>query len=610
MVRFVVISLAVLFWSTGLFGQAPPIVYQLDLGNIRHHEITVQIDFPALAPGVLEVHMPQSSPGRYAVHNFAKNVFAVQAFDAEGKALAVSQKDINAWQVAGHQGFVRFQYRLFGNRADGTYAGIDNRKVHLNMPASFAYGVGLDQRPVELWVDLRDHLGWSVATQLEPLGNNRFRAPDYYYFYDSPTIIGDISRRSWTVKNPDGKTQTIEAALMHTGTEAEFDRYAGWMQRVVAEEQAVFGELPAFDYGHYTFLLSYNPWASGDGMEHRNSTVCSSTGSLARSDSALIGTVAHEFFHAWNVERLRPRSLEPFDFDRANMSGELWFAEGFTSYYTTLILCRAGIMTPEKYISGLSRTVNATLFGPGRKYRSPVQMSYHAPFVDAAASIDETNYQNTFISYYTYGAMIGLTLDLSLRTKFNGLGLDDYFRYLWVNYGKPEIPYQLADLELALAAVTKDPLFAHDFFSQYIYGHELPDMNALFAEMGIAMKANEATDLVDLRLRVTDEGLQVNTGLTEGQTLYKAGMNRGDVLTSCNGKALKTLEDWEALKNNLQSGQEIIITFLQNGKAEEGRTTIQRNPEVTLQLQESTGGNRPNRQIRQRRDAWLASQAQ
>ena len=181
-------------------------------------------------------------------------------------------------------------------------------------------------------------------------------------------------------------------------------------------------------------------------MEHRNSTILTSTTSLA--DGGMknnIGTVSHEFFHCWNVERIRPKALEPFNFEEANMSGELWFAEGFTSYYTDLILCRAKLISPEEYVEDLSGTFNYVWNSPGTQFFSPIEMSYQAPFVDAATSVDPVNRENTFISYYYYGSVLGLALDLSLRE--NGLNLDDFMKLVWNTYGKNEIPYTLENLK-------------------------------------------------------------------------------------------------------------------------------------------------------------------
>ena len=164
---------------------------------------------------------------------------------------------------------------------------------------------------------------------------------------------------------------------------------------------AVFGEFPKYEPGYYTFLLDYAPWGDGDGMEHRNSTSISNPGlspsrRRRRAGSARSSTISHEFFHNWNVERIRPVGLEPFDFTRENITCCLWLAEGFTQYYGPLLLVRAGLAQNPPVNAG-----NAIINGAGRTVRSAVQMSEYAPFADAATSVDATDRNRTFISYYT-----------------------------------------------------------------------------------------------------------------------------------------------------------------------------------------------------------------
>ena len=145
---------------------------------------------------------------------------------------------------------------------------------------------------------------------------------------DSPTELSAQSIRTFTVRNPDGKELTIRTAVHHDATDADVDEYRAGVEKIVNEEGAIFGEFPDFEPGTYTFLGDYVPWGGGDGMEHRNSTVVAAPISIKGAAGRVLGTVAHEFFHCWNVERIRPRSLEPFNFEEANISGELWLAEG------------------------------------------------------------------------------------------------------------------------------------------------------------------------------------------------------------------------------------------------------------------------------------------
>ncbi|MDX1667629.1 MAG: M61 family peptidase, partial [Saprospiraceae bacterium] len=233
-----------------------PIIYRLDLSNIDQHELKITVEFTSLNPQeILNIRMSQASPGRYALHNFAKNVYDTYAYGHSGEVLDLYRSDENEWQVTGHEGYVRFQYTLFGNHADGTYTGINNRMIHLNMPATFVYGVGLEKRSVELFIDLNEYPEWTVATQLPTSGRGTFTAPDYYYFLDSPLIAGDLDHRSWQVIDG-ADTSTIEIAMLHEGSSEQLDEYTEWVKQIVAEQTEIFGSLPGFDYGRYTFLLS------------------------------------------------------------------------------------------------------------------------------------------------------------------------------------------------------------------------------------------------------------------------------------------------------------------------------------------------------------------
>lgn len=577
------------------------ITYTLDLANVQQHELRITADFPAVGPGIFKVKMPQSSPGRYAQHNFAKNVYDLKAFAADGRELEVYQEGIAAWAVAGHDGAVKLEYTLFANGGDGTYSGIDDRKLHLNMPASFLYGEVLNDRPVMLKIKEDQRPEWTVASQLVDLGQRRFAAPNYYYFFDSPTMVGDIMRGDFVVKNPDGKEQTIEVAMIHEGTREEFEDYLKWTEDVVVAQQKVYGELPEYDYGKYTFLCAYNPWIGGDGMEHRNSTICSASVGLADYADRLIGTISHEFFHCWNVERIRPASLEPFHFDHANMSGELWFAEGFTSYYDDLSLVRAGILSPEDYASGMTGQLNYVLLSAGRDHRNPIEMSQQAPFVDAATANDPNNFGNTFVSYYSYGSTVALALDLTLRER--GHTLDEVMQLIWQRYGKTEIPYHVRDLQLALGKVVGDQPWAKDWFAQHIYGSDLPNIGALLDNYGFVL-TNTAPDSVgffQLRLQEQDSTLTVRSTIAENSPLYKAGLDQGCKITALNGATISSRDDWDAAVRKLQIGQSYSINFTQLGREKIGRFVAAASPELVLTFTEG----KVKKKMRKQREDWL-----
>lgn len=300
-----------------------PIAYTVSFKNAVHHEAEITAIFSGIKSDVLETRMSRTSPGRYALHEFAKNVYNVRAVDGNGKHLPITQPDPHQWNITGHNGTVKITYTLFADVADGTYPGIDKSHAHLLMPAVFMWARGMDDKPIKITFEIPDDSKWKIVTQLFPTtSSNIFTAPNLQYFMDSPTELSNFTLRDWKVASAD-TSYTIRLAVHHDGSEEQVDIYGDMVKAIVEEEKAVFGELPAYDGGSYTFIADYLPYVAGDGMEHRNSTSIVGTSSLKTSAASLLNTVAHEFFHCWNIERIRPQSLEPFNFETANMSGEL-----------------------------------------------------------------------------------------------------------------------------------------------------------------------------------------------------------------------------------------------------------------------------------------------
>jgi len=552
--------------------------------------------------------MSRSSPGRYALHEFAKNVYAVRATDSRGNPLAVTRPDPYGWTVSGHDGTVRFSYTLFADRADGTYSGIDNTHAHLNIPATFAWARGLEDRPITVSFRVPRGSNWKVATQLFATDDPyTFTAPNLYYFLDSPVELSDFDVREWTVHD-NGRDYTIRLAVHHDGTQEELDAYTEMAKAVVAEQIAVFGEVPDFETGSYVFIACYLPWVSGDGMEHRNSTILTSTRPIGAGAARNLGTLSHEFFHAWNTERLRARSLEPFDFERANMSDALWFGEGFTSYYDDLTIHRAGLMDLDAYASGLAGMLNAVINSPGRRFFSPVELSMQAPFVDAATSVDPHNRVNTFISYYTWGSAIGLGLDLTLRTRFNKT-LDQFMRALWAEFGRTEVPYTVDDLRLALGRFTSDQGFADDFFARYITGREIVDYESLLARAGLLLrKVNPgAPTLGRVALQPADGGVVVASQTLIGSPLYEAGLDRGDLIVSLGGSTVATPADVQAIVAAHRPGDTLEVAFVQRGQSRTARVTLAEDDRLEVVPFENAG-RELSRDARRFREAWLGSQ--
>lgn len=581
--------------------------------NAVHREAEVDIHFRDLPAGPLEVRMARSSPGRYAAHDFAKNVYGVRATDAAGRTLAVERVEPNVWKVSGHRGELRFHYTLFADRADGTYAGIDQTRAHLNIPATFAYAPALASRGITVTFVPPDST-WRIATQLQPTSDPRsFRAPHLQYFMDSPTHLGALDIREWTV-GTGSSAQRIRLAVNHLGTREQLDAFEENTKKVVNEMAAVFGELPRFDFGSYTFISCYRPNCAGDGMEHRNSTSLTSSGSLASSAAQLLGTVSHEFFHAWNVERIRPASLEPFNFSDANMSAELWFAEGFTNYYGPLVIRRAGITTPARYAQQISGAVNTLTNHPGRRFFGAVGMSQQAPFVDAAASIDPTNRPNMFISYYTYGEALGIALDLSLRARTPRATLDDVMQLMWRRFGPQSLGYAplrgytVADVQAAVAEVARDSSFARDFFSRYVVGSELPDYAPLLARAGFLLRQAAPTQAAmgDTRLSAFEGEVVVAGPTTAGSPMYGVGISAGDRLLTLDGQSLATTADVSRVLAARQPGDVVRVTWQSRGGERSADLTLVADPRVEVVLFEDAG-RAPTAEQLAFRERWISS---
>jgi predicted metalloprotease with PDZ domain len=586
---------------------AQRVSYIVSFPNIAHHEALIELIVSDVPTRTAVFRMSRSSPGRYATHEFGKNVYDVTATDQAGKPLAVNRIDGDVYEVPHAGSYVRLKYTLYGNYADGTYAGIDPAGVHLNMPAAFLWMKGVDNVPITIHFNLPEQEHWTIATQLQPTNDpNTFMARGLQYFMDCPVVIGNLNYRNWVVKNPDGKTYNFRIALDGTADSADFNAFSDKVQRIVQQEQAVYGEVPAYDYGTYTFLASINPYVHGDGMEHRNSTMIT-IGSAFHGEDRMLGVFAHEFFHCWNVKRIRPRTLEPFNFEKSNMSHELWFAEGFTQYYGNLLEVRAGIGKDTDFVKrGIAQLIDIKTNTPGARLYSPVQASEMAVFTDAGVAVDKTNFPNIFTSYYPFGASIALALDLELRGKYHKT-LDDFMQAAWRKFGKPEVPYTVSGLQDVLAAVTGDRKFAEEFFEHYIYGHDPIDYNTLLAPAGFLIrKADPGKAWIGTPQMSEREGLLIEHITLRGTPLYDAGLDVDDKIISIDNQDIRTFSDLAAVLDRLHPGNPVNIRYLHRNEDRTTRITPLENPSLYLQTFE-TAGLAVTPAITQFRQNWLGA---
>lgn len=593
-----------------------PIEYTLSFPEPQHRWMQVEAVFSGIGRSPLRVRMSRSSPGRYALHEFAKNVFDVRFADGAGRVLEAARPSHHEWEVAGHDGTVRVRYRVFGDRVDGTYLAIDPTHAHINMPAALMWSESLQDRPVRVTFRQPEGASWRVATQLLPTDDPLvFTAPNLQYLMDSPAEFSAFTLREFPAPGGAG-TPTIRIALHHLGSDGDADDFARDVRLIVGEAHRLFGEYPAFEGGAFTFIADYLPWANGDGMEHRNSTVLTGPFQLGPGRLRALGTVAHEFIHVWNVERIRPASLEPFDFARANPSGELWLAEGVTSYYDDVLLARAGLIDFPELLSRLSSAVETVVRSPATQFRSAEEMGLMAPFVDAASWVDRTNWRNTYISYYTFGAALGFGFDLAIRERTNGrASLDDFMRAMWREHGRPggarpgyvDRPYTIADVEARLAEVAGDAAFARDLLGRYVRGREVMDYQRLVTQAGLVLRprAPGRASLGRLEVERGPDGIRVAGPALIGSAAYRAGLGEGDVITSVDGDAVGTPEQLDAALRRHAPGSTVTIGWRRrDGQSMRADVVLDQDPSLEIVPVESTGGTLTEAQRAFRR-AWI-----
>jgi predicted metalloprotease with PDZ domain len=490
-----------------LSAPAYKISYTISIRQPASHLFDVRVDVDELAGADhVDFQMPSWSPGRYAVFDFAKNVQEVRAtascppdVKCERATLPVERLDTQTWRVAGpvqpsvvasvHG--VTLTYKVFADDLSGTFSQLDTRHANFNGGSVFVYVVGHKQDPAGLHVEAP--AGWKVFNgHTTRPGQSEFQFPNYDELIDTPTEVApDFTVESFEVG---GKTYRV---VVHSlgpegGHRAELLKA---VERIVRAEVATV-EPPEF--AQYTFLFHFDPAARrGDGMEHLNSTEIIETGALAdqRVLESAIGTAAHEFFHNWNVKRLRPAGLGPWDFTRPVVTQGLWIAEGFTNYYGKLSLRRAGLWNDQDLFKSYAAAIGGIENSPGSKLTSAVESSILAPFIDRGSSEQRTNLANTVVSYYPKGETLAVTLDLLIRGRTRGrVSLDDVMRRAYEEFYLKSASdsyylrgraYTVEDFRRVASETAGFDLT--DFFRRHVYGVEPPPYDEALSYVGLRL---------------------------------------------------------------------------------------------------------------------------
>jgi predicted metalloprotease with PDZ domain len=526
--------------------------YAVAMPEPESHLFEVTLRVTGWTENLLDLKMPVWTPGSYLVREYARHLqdFAAYA-GATTQALPWGKVSKNHWQIhcQGNTDLT-ITYRIFANELTVRTNHLDSTHGYFNGAALFFRLPGYEQCPITVEI-APPRTGWRIATALPPSPGqpHHFRARDFDTLVDSPVEVGQHQHFAF---NAGGKPH--ELAIWGTGN---FDpsRLVQDFQRIVEVESALFGGLP---YDRYLFLLHLAGQGFG-GLEHKDScTLVYSRFSFRQPDKyhRFMQLVAHEFFHLWNVKRIRPKALEVFDYEQENYTPSLWFCEGTTSYYDLVIPLRAGIYDVRTYLAALSQEISRFLTTPGRRVQPLAESSF-----DAWIKLyrPDANSPNTQMSYYLKGEMVSLLLDLLIRVRSGQRrSLDDVMRQMWHQFGKAEVGYTPEQLQQVLEAVAETDLT--ELLSRFLETTEELPFDEYLAPFGLRLKPDGADQpYLGLTLKI-EGGREVIKFVEAGSPAQRAGLDAGDELLALDGIRVSA-EQWGDRLRDYQPGDTVQVTF-------------------------------------------------
>lgn len=489
------------------------------------HLFEVTLHLSQITAATLDLKMPVWTPGSYLVREYARHIQDLQT-TSPTQQLTSRKVGKNHWQVdTQNASEITVFYRVFANELTVRTNHLDKTHGYFNGAALFLYAVDLETQPVEVKIS-PPHSAWRVTTSLPEVKENTFIAPDFDTLVDSPFEIGTQQVYDFEVL---GKPHQLAIWGQGNADAAQIIADTGKMIEVEAN---LFGGLP---YDNYLFLLHLSATGYG-GLEHKNS--CSLNyprfGFRAKDKyHRFMQLVAHEFFHLWNVKRIRPKALERFDYNQEAYTTSLWFCEGTTSYYDLLIPLRAGIYNRKKFFENLSKDITRLQTTPGRKVQPLSESSF-----DAWIKLyrRDANSNNSQISYYLKGELVTFLLDLLIRAKHNNTrSLDQIMQRMWQEFGKDEVGYTPQQLRAVIESVADTDLTG--FFNRYIDGLEELPFDAYLEPFGLQLVAvADDKPMPDLGMIVASEnGKEVIKFVEQGSPAGQAGIDAGDELLAIDG---------------------------------------------------------------------------
>lgn len=560
----------------------PTITYVLAMPQPQTHYFEVQLNLENLSDAILkkqgyiDVKMPVWTPGSYLIREYAKNVegFTVRSGQNSIPARKISK---NTWRVpyAGEQN-LSILYKVYAYELTVRTSFLDEQHGYVNGASMFMYVPQFMSQSATLTV--KPASGWNVvSTALKPVSGQEYtyQVPNYDLLVDSPIEIGNHRVLSFT------SSGIPHQIAMFGETQFNEQRLLTDYKRVTEAAAAVVGEHPC---EKYLFIVHHLP-TGGGGLEHLNSTSLQTSRNVYATEvgyTGFMGLVAHEYFHLWNVKRIRPQALGPFDYDHENYTHLLWVAEGFTSMYDNYLLRRSGVTTPEKYLDDVAGDINATENTPGSGVQSLTEASWDAWIKYYRPNENSTN---STISYYVKGAVIANLLNLEILHSSGGeRSLDDVLRFLWNEYYKKQ-KRGFTDEELQQAVEKAAGHSLNDFFQNYIWGTSPIDYNRYFGYVGCRLVDQNRTNAEPyLGASTSNNGgkLVVSTVLRDSPA-WSDGLNVNDELVAING--VRVTDDLNRYLAGKKPGDVLNVQVNRAGFMKNFRITLKNSPRKSYKIE-------------------------
>ena len=543
--------------------------YTITFPEAQAHYVDVEMNISHIKPGTLVLKMPVWTPGSYLVREFAKNVEAFSV-SADNKNLPFKKTRKNWWGIntegATH---ITVKYKVYCNEISVRTSTVDASHGFISTSGIFMYPEGMLHHPST--IHIVPYTGWTtVSTSLAMVNNDPFtrEAPDYDILFDSPIEIG-----TQDVFGFDAAGVKYEVAMFGGGN-YDKEKLKKDLAKVVLQQAALYGENP----NKYYIFIVHNYLKGGGGLEHLASTVLGASRDAYGTDAGyqnFLRLASHEHFHLWNVKRLRPIALGPFDYDNENYTTDLWIAEGFTSYYEDLILRHAGLITPDNYLGELASDINTVENQPGKKIQSVTDASYDAWI---KAYRPNENATNSTISYYNKGSVIAFMLDLEIISDSHArYSLDDVMRYMYDEYYKiKKRGYTDVEFKQGLEKFAGKSL--GDFYNKYVYGVADVDYNKYLGYAGYELTdALAANNDPALGITITTGTKTTVATVVRDGAAWMAGINTGDQLLTVDGN---TITDIQTALNGKKTGDKVIVTLTRDGLPLTLPVTLVRNGQI------------------------------